>query len=231
MKADKSLTRYPGGKGTFFQRIINLMPPHRFYIETHVGGGAVIRNKRPAEVNVALDIDPAVKGRWQNGQSLHITFYQADALKYLRGIRQAQDVMIYSDPPYMMEARKSGKMYNYEYTDDDHLNLLAALKELDQCKIIISGYWTDLYKKELEDWNHISFEVMTRGGLAWEHLWFNYDWPKELHEYTHLGDTYRDRERIRRKQKRWLKKMAKMETLEREAMLDLIQREYGGKNG
>jgi len=31
--------RYLGGKGKTYQRIINLMPPRRVYIETHLGGG------------------------------------------------------------------------------------------------------------------------------------------------------------------------------------------------
>jgi site-specific DNA-adenine methylase len=218
--------RYPGGKGTFFQRIINLMPPHRFYIETHVGGGAVIRHKRPAEVNVAIDLDPAVKKRWQSGKYLHVTFYQADALKYLEGIQDSKDVLIYADPPYMLESRKSGKMYSHEYTDEDHLCLLCALKSLDKAAVIISGYWTPMYQAELKDWTHTSFEVMTRGGPATEHLWFNYDWPIELHEYTYLGDTFRDRERIRRKRKRWLNNLRKMDGQERLAMLEAIRKEF-----
>ena len=34
---------YPGGKGGngFYQKIINLIPPHDVYIETHLGGGAI----------------------------------------------------------------------------------------------------------------------------------------------------------------------------------------------
>ncbi|KHE92566.1 MAG: hypothetical protein SCABRO_01681, partial [Candidatus Scalindua brodae] len=43
---DNSSMNYPGGKGGVFQKLINLMPPHDVYIETHLGGGAVIRNKR-----------------------------------------------------------------------------------------------------------------------------------------------------------------------------------------
>jgi len=52
--------KYPGGKGQTFQKSINLMPPHDVYIETHLGGGAVIRNKKPARRNIGLEIDPKV---------------------------------------------------------------------------------------------------------------------------------------------------------------------------
>ncbi len=48
---------YPGGKGKCYQRLINLMPPHETYIESHLGGGAVLRNKRPAKANIGIDAD------------------------------------------------------------------------------------------------------------------------------------------------------------------------------
>jgi DNA adenine methylase len=32
---------YDGGKGNLYQKIINLVPPHRVYIEPFLGGGAV----------------------------------------------------------------------------------------------------------------------------------------------------------------------------------------------
>ena len=51
---------YFGSKATsgLCQAIIALMPPHDTYIETHLGGGAVMRNKPPARNNIAIDIDP-----------------------------------------------------------------------------------------------------------------------------------------------------------------------------
>ena len=52
---------YPGGKGHAFTHIINQMPPHQVYIETHLGGGFVLANKKPALIlNVGLDLDPEV---------------------------------------------------------------------------------------------------------------------------------------------------------------------------
>lgn len=55
---------YPGGKagqGTF-QKIINLMPPHEAYIEPFLGDAAVMRVKRPARLNIGLDLDSASPG-------------------------------------------------------------------------------------------------------------------------------------------------------------------------
>lgn len=53
---------YFGGKNGagVYQTIINHMPPHRVYIEPFLGGGAIMRLKRPAAVNVGLDLDAGV---------------------------------------------------------------------------------------------------------------------------------------------------------------------------
>ena len=52
---------YPGGKAGagVYQTLINLMPPHRVYIEAFVGGGAVLKTKRPAQYSIAIDRDTA----------------------------------------------------------------------------------------------------------------------------------------------------------------------------
>jgi DNA adenine methylase len=49
---------YPGGKNGagVYQKIINLMPPHDRYFEPFLGGGAILRLKRPARENVACDL-------------------------------------------------------------------------------------------------------------------------------------------------------------------------------
>ena len=54
------MTGYFGSKAALglYQNIIAMMPPHDTYIETHLGGGAVMRNKPPARNNIAIDIDP-----------------------------------------------------------------------------------------------------------------------------------------------------------------------------
>lgn len=49
---------YPGGKGLSFKKFINLMPPHDVYIETHLGGGSIIRKKRPAKRNITIELNP-----------------------------------------------------------------------------------------------------------------------------------------------------------------------------
>ena len=50
---------YFGSKATsgLCQPIIAMMPPHDTYIETHLGGGAIMKRKPPALNNIGIDLD------------------------------------------------------------------------------------------------------------------------------------------------------------------------------
>jgi hypothetical protein len=54
------MDNYFGSKATsgLCQPIIAMMPPHDTYIETHLGGGAIMQRKPPALRNIAIDLDP-----------------------------------------------------------------------------------------------------------------------------------------------------------------------------
>src|SRR3954465_4816137 len=95
--------RYPGGKGKCFQHIINLMPPHRVYIETHLGGGAVLRHKRPAERTIGGEIDPRVVQAWRGPPAPipGLQVREVDALVFLRDFSFEGDELVYADPPYV----------------------------------------------------------------------------------------------------------------------------------
>ena len=58
--------------------------------------------------------------------------------------------------------------------------------------------------------------------MATEWIWMNYPPPVELHDYRYLGDTFRDRERIKRKTKNLVSKLKRMPILERQALLAAI---------
>lgn len=213
--------RYPGGKNGagVYQTIINLMPPHTVYIEPFLGGGAIMRHKRKAWRNIGIDRDE--KPLRDFAGDPRIELINGCGIAYLE--KTAADVpkggeLIYCDPPYVHSTRKKLNLYRYEMSDDDHARLLAAIKAL-PCKVIISGYLNPLYTRQLDGWNYISYEAMTRGGLRTESLWFNFEEPTELHDYRFLGDNFRQRERIKRKKQRFIEKLGCMDKLERQALL------------
>ncbi|WP_170973189.1 DNA adenine methylase [Paenibacillus polymyxa] len=66
------------------------------------------------------------------------------------GRYQREDVLIYADTPYIMGTR-NGDIYRNEMTDDDHSELLNALKD-HSGPVLIFGYSNELYDDMLSDW-------------------------------------------------------------------------------
>lgn len=216
---------YPGGKNGsgVYQKIINLLPPHATYIEPFLGGGAIMRLKRPALASIGIDADAAVIHNWK-GEIPNLQLIHTDALMWLASTAFTDDTLIYLDPPYLMSTRSTqGALYRYEMTDKQHVQLLDLINCL-PCMVVISGYASELYHDYLSAWRTLSFQAMTRSGKqATETVWLNFPEPYQLHDYRYLGENYRERERIKRKQKRWANRLAAMPPQERYALLAAIQ--------
>jgi len=214
---------YPGGKGLIYQKLINFMPPHEVYLETHLGGGAIIRNKRPAKQNIGIEIDEEVVAKWNKEPVKEVEVISTDAVKYLREYSFTGEELVYSDPPYLRATRrKKARIYKHEYTEEQHIELLEVLKRL-PCMVMISSYESQLYKESLKGWQTYSFQSTTHKGVATEWIWMNYPHPIELHDYRYLGSNFRERERIKRKTQRWVSRLKLMPTLERQALLYAIE--------
>lgn len=228
---------YPGGKNGsgVYQRIINLMPPHRVYIEPFFGGGAIFRLKKPARENIGVEIDTAVfsdsagtiagsgaVGRNRQEWRTSTTVVPGDGIQFLRDYHFQGDELVYCDPPYLMATRSSGRLYRHEMSELQHQQLLRCIRKI-AAPVMISGYWSQMYASALKDWNSTSFQAMTRGRPATEWLWFNFPIPTALHDYAYLGENFRERERIKRKKNRWTAKLRNMPNLERQALLSAIE--------
>ncbi len=228
-----AIMAYPGGKNGagVYQTIINLMPPHEVYIEPFLGGGAIMRQKRPALLNIGLDLDAGVIARFDDATGgtvisgdarSRFRFQHGDGLAFLRSYPFTGAELVYCDPPYMHETRGRTDLYRYEMDDRQHAALLDIIKRL-PCRVMLSGYWTERYAAALQHWNSVTFEAMTRAGrIATEWLWFNFPEPVALHDYRYLGEDFRERERIKRKKQRWVTRLHTMPTLERRALLAAI---------
>lgn len=212
---------YAGGKNGsgVYQNIINLMPPHTVYIEPFLGGGAIMRQKKKAWKNIGIDRDERAIAAFQNNNDIEIKL--GCGIEFLENYDYKGGELIYCDPPYPHDTRTNLNLYKYEMTDNDHLRLIRALKAL-PCMVMISSYMNPLYSQELSNWKYTSFPAMTRGGLRTESLWYNFPEPVALHDYSFLGEGFRERERIKRKKERWLKKLKSLPTLEKQAILAAI---------
>lgn len=231
---------YPGGKngGGSYQRIINHMPPHSVYIEAFLGSGAVLRNKRPAGRNIGIDRSQKALSlclELAAGTSNHLSLLDGDALKLLPSLKlmmsdsfsfliNQPDTLIYADPPYMTETRKGADIYDFEMSDADHERLLDILTSA-RCMVMISGYRSTLYDDLLTGFHRVDYMAQTRRGMVPESLWMNFAPPVALHDYSHLGNDYRERERIKRKKARWAAKIKNMDRQERLAIMDILTTE------
>ena len=211
------MSNYFGSKATsgLCQPIIALMPPHDTYIETHLGGGAIMKRKPPALNNIGIDIDPRPLADFDCGypvQRVNRCAHQFLAKYDYRGYE-----LIYSDPPYLKYTRTSGRRYRFDYEEQDHIELLELLKTL-PCNVMLSGYPSSLYDELLEEWRSLELQVMNQGGVRTEKLWFNFT-PDRVHWASYAGKNFTDRQRIKRKAANWGKRYQALPRGERLAVL------------
>lgn len=217
-----TLINYEGGKGGdgVYQKIINEIPPHDVYIEGCLGGGAVLRHKRPARISYGVDLDQDIIKDWKSVRFPGLRLHCGDVVKFFDRFLWSGDELVYLDPPYLVGTRShKRKLYKYEMmTEREHMRLLAVARRI-PARVIISGYQSELYARELEGWRTVSFRSVKRSGEPSEEwLWLNYPQPMELHDYRYLGDDFRDRERIKKKRQRWESKLRGMPPLESHAI-------------
>lgn len=84
------------------------------------------------------------------------------------------NVLIYADPPYLLSTRH-GKQYRCEMSDEDHAELLEALKH-HRGPALISGYDNELYRAALEGWTRAERESRAQNAAKRkEVLWMNFE--------------------------------------------------------
>ena len=211
------MSGYFGSKATsgLCQPIIAMMPPHTTYIETHLGGGAVMKKKPPALHNIGVDIDPTTLSQFSC--SYPVQLFNECAHRFLLTYPFSGSELVYCDPPYLLETRTSTRRYRFEYTNQNHNELLEILKTL-PCHIILSGYPSSFYNNLLNGWNSIELQVMNQSGVRTEKLWFNFTIDR-VHWANYAGKNFTDRQRIKRKAQRWANKYQALPKEERLAVL------------
>jgi DNA adenine methylase len=226
---DAQLNGYPGSKGGsgVAQRIIRQMPPHQTYVELFAGHATVFCVKRTAIHNLLVEIDPSTCRTLQGYLAIRsicgVNVLCEDALRVLATHPAIQDplTLVYADPPYLRSVR-TRLFYDWEFDSaEQHIRLLQAMLQAN-CMCMVSGYWSPLYAEMLESWRHVSYQIMTRGGVRQEYLWCNFPTPTLLHDSRFAGENYRERERIGRKRDRWARRFVAMPAAERQVIAQAL---------
>lgn len=208
---------YFGSKATsgLCQPIIAMMPPHDTYIETHLGGGAIMKRKPPALRNIGIDLDPRALARFECDYPVELI--GGCAHRFLAEYEYRGRELIYCDPPYLQQTRSSGRRYRFDYEEQDHIELLALLKTL-PCAVILSGYPSTLYDDVLSGWQSVELQVMNQGGVRTEKVWFNFTIDR-VHWVRYAGRNHTHRQCIKRKAESWGRRYQALPPAERLAVL------------
>ena len=218
---------YFGSKATsgLCQPIIAMMPPHDTYIETHLGGGAIMRRKPPALRSIAIDLDQKTLAAFDCDYPVEKV--HGCAHRFLSTYDYRGRELVYCDPPYLHHTRTSGRRYRFDYEEQDHVELLELLERL-PCSVILSGYPSSLYDELLPDWRTLELQVMNQGGVRTEKLWFNFT-PERVHWPRYAGKNFTDRQRIKRKAENWAKRYQALPPAERLAVLSSMMAVEAGE--
>jgi len=88
----------------------------------------------------------------------------------------SENTLHYLDPPYVKDTRYKGqktKVYKFELTNDDHVNLCRLIRQLNGF-VILSGYDNEIYNDCLSGWTKVSKETYGDGAVRRvEYLWLN----------------------------------------------------------
>jgi DNA adenine methylase len=103
-----------------------------------------------------------------------------DAIKIMRRFDRAS-TLHFVDPPYLLSTRSSGNrrrgagphVYEHELREEQHLELLATVKDLEGM-VIICGYPSELYDDALAGWETVRFKAYADGAAPrTEVIWLN----------------------------------------------------------
>ncbi len=220
---DNVAMRYPGAKKQHMQMLINHIPRHNVYIEPFLGSGELFFKKKTAEKNIGIDIDEnIIKNFGNDSVSGKNTFICQDACKFLSQYHFQGGEFLFVDPPYLHSTRSQKKIYRHEIGYEYHLRLLNILTNLD-VPIMLAGYMSPLYENLLSGWRHMILKRKTAdNGHAVEMIWMNYQDSCELHDYSHIGSDFRQREEFSRRQISMREKYKKLTMVEKNAFHDWV---------
>jgi DNA adenine methylase len=221
---------YPGNKNIpgLIQKIINQIPPCTDFYELYAGSAAVSRflSVLPGmSLRYHLnEIDPEITARNDYPAGSIVTTVPAvDLIKSLPSAVSLGVPFFFIDPPYHHESRPfNTHLYKFEMSHDDHVQLLLTVADLKYNCMIIHP-WCFLYDKFLEGWRTVQIKVRYHNKTSLENLYMNYPGPVQLLTYDLYGTDCWDRQRIKRKGDRLVKKLLSLPAAERNYIINRIK--------
>lgn len=170
------MSTYPGGKEACRHKLINLMPPHRIYVEPFLGGGAIMRNKRPAELNIGvevnedvlwltalkLDPDPIIIDTFNDSRAgqLFDGHMSSDQLKNIEGRETVFAFIIGNALPFLSWFPVRDDRETFIYCDPPYLRETRKSK----APLYKNGFWTEAeHLRLLDKLGNLDCNIMISG--------------------------------------------------------------------
>ena len=224
---------YPGNKNIpgLIQKIINQIPPCTDFFELYAGSAAVSTYLSRVSMDTLQfhinDIDPAITAIFDYPAGCTVTNLPAvDILNTLSTVPAAENKFVFLDPPYHHDCRiYNTKIYKFEMTNDDHVQMLSAVLDL-KCNCMIIHPQCQLYDQSLADWRTVQIKVRYHNKTSIEKLYMNYPDPVQLLSYSTCGSDCWDRQRIKRKGDRLVQKLLALPEVERNYILNRLSNSF-----
>jgi len=239
-KSKKPALIYPGGKNSYgcYPKIINIFPPHKIFIEACAGSAPFTRIMRKADYNYVIEIDQdqcdALRAP-DYFSNKDVFIICGDAIQFIQNELSSRrpvsikdsDVLIDFDPPYPMDTRRRSKrvLYKHSWSNLQHEHLCQFVLTL-PFNVAIHSYQNPLYDDMLKSWNRYDFITGHHGYKSTESVYYNYTLSDKLHDYNFIGHSKTERQIIRRKQLKLLNKLAAMDAVQRNAMINAINQKF-----
>lgn len=191
---------YTGNKAIpgILQTIVNNIPEHKYFYELFAGSAAIAKEMPVDKTAIFLnDLNKKCFELWK--LQAPTVKSSIDAINIIRLLKHAnKHHFIFLDPPYRHNTRNNTKLYDFEMTDYDHLQLLKALQEI-KCNCMIIHPDDEMYNAMLPSWYSLPVKIRYNNKTSYEKIYMNYSKPDALQTFKHIGKDCWDRQRIKRK--------------------------------
>ena len=220
---------YPGNKKIegVYQKIISLIPPCKYFVEGFAGSASIsriIKKHIPAHIVILNDIDYTTHGLLSLGAHSYICHY--DIITFLRLFLSMPDLskcIFFFDPPYLHSTRPSNTaIYNYEMSIESHSSFLSFILDF-PARCILIHPTCEMYDDFLSHWNKSNLSIRYHNKTSLETIYYNFPHPTNLLIDQFTGKNFTDRQRIKRKAARIVKKISSLPPLERSYILNKIK--------
>jgi DNA adenine methylase len=242
-KKFSGVSYYGGQNGSgHYQILINHIPKSDVYVEGFLGHSGVINNIHlsPGSMVFGFDRDQRVIDYWRHiyasssekfSYGCSYLFCHADytAARVVAEMIRDKSLFFHFDPPYRNTSAPKKYLYDIA-TDRDFESFLQFVLSMSGSHRVMVSHWRDpLFDEHLcaiGKFKHIPFRTMSRRGPIDNGIYINYDAGGiELADKSYVGSDFTDRQRIKRKVERNVKKILAMPELERKILLERIFKE------